>query len=318
MIRELCKLSGRPMTWTGVIQNSSHEDDPWRKALAWSDHNLEMGVPLYAQGILPADFQITLARFNLFDTMPSWVEPMVGSPEERMAKLKVPGVREKMKQDMDGGDHGGDRLFHGEWDRVFVHKVFEERNKQHEGKSIAELAEPTGAHPVDVMLDLAMDENLQTEFFLPYFSGCDDRATAAILKSPSTHPAVSDGGAHYTFTSMANWPTVVLARWVRDKHVLSLEQAHYKISGLPAFIMGYHDRGMLRPGMAADINVYKLDELDWGDMYYINDTPTGDRRLVRDAKGYRYTLVNGEVTFEDGKCTGAKPGSLLRSSDYTV
>ena len=70
--------------------------------------------------------------------------------------------------------------------------------------------------------------------------------------------------------------------------------------------------------LAADINIYELDKLSYGDMIYSDDTPSGDRRLIRNSEGSRYTLVNGEVTFEDGQCTDALPGSLLRSTDYTV
>lgn len=151
---------------------------------------------------------------------------------------------------------------------------------------------------------------------MPKYTGSDDTATEAILRTPSSVPAVSDNGAHYSFTTVAHWPTYVLADWVRDKQALSLQEAHYKMSALPAYIMGYRDRGMLREGLAADVTVYDLERLRYGEQVFRNDTPAGDRRLVRESEGYRYTLVNGEVTFEDGECTGALPGSLLRTTDY--
>ena len=314
LLRELCRRSGRPMNWGGVVQHKVDALDPWREELAWSEENLELGLPLYAQAAVPTDLRFRLANFNLFDSTPAWVEPMIGSAEERIAKLKAPGVREKMKQEIDKGIGS----FHGEWDRVFVAEAAEERNRKYEGKSVTEIAQATGAHPVDAFLDLAIDEGLQTEFDVPGFNTSNDEATAAIFKAPSTCPALSDGGAHYAFTTLAHWPTYVLADWTRDKGVLTLQEAHYKLSALPAWIMGYRDRGLLREGMVADINVYELEELSYSGLILQDDTPEGDPRMVRKSEGYRYTLVNGEVTFEDGKCTGALPGSLLRSTNYTV
>ena len=103
--------------------------------------------------------------------------------------------------------------------------------------------------------------------------------------------------------------------WVRDRQIMSLEKAHYKIGGLPAWIAGFTDRGILREGYAADIIVYDQEKL--GFLYdspiYATDFPGGERRLVQKAKGIRCTIVNGVITFEESVCTGATPGKLLRS-----
>jgi N-acyl-D-amino-acid deacylase len=98
---------------------------------------------------------------------------------------------------------------------------------------------------------------------------------------------------------------------------MTLEQAHYKISGLPAYIAGFTDRGSLKVGMAADIIVYQLDELGFlhEKPVFAYDFPGGMPRLVQKPKGLRYTIVNGAVTFEENQCTGALPGKLLRSYD---
>jgi N-acyl-D-aspartate/D-glutamate deacylase len=97
---------------------------------------------------------------------------------------------------------------------------------------------------------------------------------------------------------------------------MSLEKAHYKISGLPAWIAGFTDRGILKEGYAADIIVYEQEKLglQYDSPVYATDFPGGERRIIQKAKGIRYTLVNGVVTFEEGTvCTGATPGKLLRS-----
>ncbi len=120
------------------------------------------------------------------------------------------------------------------------------------------------------------------------------------------------------YLTVGIWPVNFLTMWARDHGAMSLEKAHYKISGLPAFIAGFTDRGFLREGFAADIIVYDLDKLGlvYDSPIYDDDFPGGERRLIQKAKGIRYTVVNGDVTFTEGTvCTDATPGKLLRSYD---
>ena len=137
------------------------------------------------------------------------------------------------------------------------------------------------------------------------------------LLDPHFHFSVSDGGAHTKFVTLASWPVEILSGWVRDREAMSLEQAHYKMSALPAWIADFKDRGTLRVGSWADIMIYELDEL--GYLYhkpvYAHDFPGGERRMIQRPTGLRYTMVNGTVTFEENECTGALPGKLLRSYD---
>ena len=123
---------------------------------------------------------------------------------------------------------------------------------------------------------------------------------------------MSDGGAHTKFLTAGVYPTEYLINFVRDRGAMSLEEAHWKLSALPAYAAGFTDRGVLRPGAAADIVVYDYDGLKLLPQEIAHDMPAGEWRRVRRAEGYRYILVNGEVTFVDGNSTGANPGSLLR------
>jgi N-acyl-D-aspartate/D-glutamate deacylase len=129
---------------------------------------------------------------------------------------------------------------------------------------------------------------------------------------------VSDGGAHTRYQTLGCWPVNMIADRVRDQGMMSLEKAHYKMSSLPASIAGFTDRGILKEGFAADIMVYNLDDLglQFDSPVYDTDFPGGERRIIQKAKGIRFTIVNGEVTFTEGTvCTGATPGKLLRSYD---
>ena len=109
-------------------------------------------------------------------------------------------------------------------------------------------------------MDIPLGE-YAVKFELPAFIASNDAATAKMLTAPSTTPSISDGGAHYRFLSAGNWPTAILSEWVREKQVMSLEQAHYKISAYPAWFADLKDRGMLRVGKGADSIVYDLDQL---------------------------------------------------------
>ena len=136
-----------------------------------------------------------------------------------------------------------------------------------------------------------------------------------INDSPYTIPGVSDGGAHTKFFTGGAYTTDFLGWLVRDEQRITLEEAHYRLSALHAHAAGFRNRGTLREGMAADVVVYDLKSLavepDWvGEI--VNDFPGGEWRRVQHARGYKAIICNGEMTWDEGRCTGATPGQLLR------
>ena len=167
---------------------------------------------------------------------------------------------------------------------------------------MADIARMEGKHPLDALLDLAIDEQLQTEFSHPVAVN-DEELLEEGIKNPNSHISVSDGGAHTRYLTISMWPVHFLSHWVRDKQIMTLEQAHYKMSAYPAWFTDFKDRGTLRVGTWADIMVYNQEEL--GFVYdkpiFATDFPGGERRLIQKATGLRYTLVNGTVTFEGNK-----------------
>ena len=133
-----------------------------------------------------------------------------------------------------------------------------------------------------------------------------------ILQSTNVVAGISDGGAHVKFLTGGVFPTDLLMWLVRDEGLMSLEDAHSKLSYLPAFVGGFRDRGFLREGAPADVVVYDLENLKLMPTEVAHDLPGGDWRRVQKAEGYRWIMVNGQVTFEDGKPTGTLSGRLLR------
>ena len=306
MLTQMMRTSGRPLH----TLMDDYGGYPWLAAARAE------GLPLMAQEAeMPVDSQFTLAEYNLFDYMPHWVEPLVGSAEERSLKLRAPGVREAMKRDVEENRESV-HLARTNWNEVRVVQAVHERNYQYEGLAIAEIARMQGKHPLDAFLDLAIDEQLQTEFSHAAAVNNEEKLERGI-KNPYAHISVSDGGAHTRFLTIASWPVHFLSYWVRDKETVTLEQAHYKISSLPAWFADFKDRGTLRVGSWADIMVYNQAELGlvYDKPVYTNDFPGGERRLIQKPTGLRYTIVNGTVTFEGNDCTGALPGKLLRSYD---
>ena len=312
---QMCKTAGRPLQW-GAITYNEQAPDRYKEQLAFLERARAEGAPMYAQTAAMSPNQVfELAEYNQFDAMPNWIDPFVGTPEERMVKLRRPEVRDRMKGDL--GGHTSSGQGGSDWTKIRVNEVRHERNYEYEGKTLAELAEMTGKHPMDAMLDLALDEDLRTEFYMTPATGTNREGVSEILNHPYTHPCVSDGGAHTRYLTMGTWPVTFLATRVRDQEMMSLEKAHYKISALPAWIAGFTDRGILKEGYAADIMVYDQEKLGfrYDSPVYDTDFPGGERRLIQKAKGILYTIVNGAVTFEDSEATGELPGQLLRSYD---
>jgi len=220
----------------------------------------------------------------------------------------MPGVRGR-----EDGEAGQISMFN--WEETFIDDVHLPKNLKLKGRTIAEVAKEQGKHPIDVMLDISVEEDLKAEFAMADFINNDEEALAQIIKHPLTLLGASDGGAHTKFLTLGRYPTHFLAHWVRDKQIMTLEEAHWRLSTMPGWAIGIRDRGFIREGMPADIVVYDLEKLAVKPMETVHDLPDGDWRRVQKANGYRYTIVNGEVTFEDNVCSGALPGKLLRSYD---
>ena len=180
-----------------------------------------------------------------------------------------------------------------------------------EGYTVGEIAARDNKHPVDAFLDIALAEDLGT-FFTSFPPETKMEAMREVINSPFVLPGLSDGGAHMKFLTTGRYPTDFISRLVRDNGLMDLEQAHWRLSGYSAMAAGFTDRGFLREGAPADIVVYDYDALRSLPPERIHDFPADDWRLAQKAEGYRLTIVNGEVTFEDGECTGATPGALLR------
>ncbi len=318
-VKKLAGVAKRPILFQAIAPTRKNAEIH-RRLLRWIEECRAEGLPIFGQGAsVRSGFAFTLEHWNLYDMSPAWRAMTTGTFEEKMAKLQDPELRAAVIKETDEADArlrslqagvgGNPRNLIVQW--VENHEELE----KYVGKSLMQIGMEENRHPLDVMFDLSVATNLKAEFLGPN-KGFNAEFMAEIYNaSQYTFPGVSDGGAHTKFFTGGAFTTDFLRWLVRDEQKITLEEAHYRMSALPAHAAGFRDRGMLREGLAADVVVYDLNGLgiepDWvGEITH--DFPGKEWRRVQRARGYRSIIVNGEETFAEGECTGATPGKLLR------
>jgi N-acyl-D-aspartate/D-glutamate deacylase len=185
--------------------------------------------------------------------------------------------------------------------------------------TVAAVAAKRGVTPEEAALDHMLTNGGKGMLYLPFLNYAEGSLDAArvMLADPNTVPGLSDGGAHVGMICDGSFPTTLLTHWTRDRtrgEKLALEDMIRRQTSATAALVGLNDRGALKPGLRADINVIDYDRLALHAPQVAYDLPSGGRRLIQRASGYVATLVAGEVTYRDGEATGALPGRLVRGA----
>lgn len=310
----LSQVSGRPLLHNAIVVNDAFPD-AFRGTLKWLEETNAKGIRVFGQASsVRVGVTITFDDWNLFDHSDVWREATLGTQDEKKAKLTDPEIRRAMKSEYDSGEFGKSRPFlpfEIDMSTYVAVRIGRSDLKRFEGLSVAQIAEVEDKHVIDALLNLSVADDLKTEWLTPLLNKRPDYAKE-VMTSPYTMAGVSDGGAHMKFLTAGIWPTDLLTWMVRDTGILTLEDAHWRLSGMQAWAAGFKDRGLIREGMAADLMIYDLDALAMGPIEILEDLPAGEWRRVQRAHGYRWIMVNGVITFADGVCTGATPGGLLR------
>ncbi|MDG2277691.1 MAG: amidohydrolase family protein [Pseudomonadales bacterium] len=318
-LEKLAATAQRPILHN-VIAPARRDPEVHRRPLRWVEDCRARGLPIYAQcGTGRSGFAFTLEHWNLYDASPAWRAVTTGTKAEKIEKIQDPELRQRLIEEAEAADRRLQVIqagVGGNPSHLIVQDVAGHDELEHYvGRSVGDIALEEGKHHIEVILDLSLAGDLNVEFLGPDKGSNAEFMAEMMNDSPFAIPGVSDGGAHTKFFTGGSYTTDFLTWLVRDEQVVSLEEAHYRLSNLPAQAAGFMDRGTLAEGAAADVVVYDLGELAIDPPWIGNiehDLPAGEWRRVQRAVGYKAIIVNGEITFSDGECTGATPGQLLR------
>jgi N-acyl-D-aspartate/D-glutamate deacylase len=247
---------------------------------------------------------------GIFDQLPSWRRVMNAPRAELPAVFSEPAFRAAFKQDVTG-EYEGFRMFKGDWEQVKVLLVEDPALKDRIGKTVAELAAERGADPFDVLFDLALEDELHTEFSYLLSSDLPRRPT---LLDENYLIGLSDAGAHLTLLADHAYATYFLGTWIRERGLMPLEEAVRKLTKVPAELFGIPRRGVLAEGNFADVVLFDPTRIAARETELVYDLPGGGPRLLTQADGIEAVLVNGAVTVERGELTGAQAGQVLRGA----
>jgi N-acyl-D-aspartate/D-glutamate deacylase len=232
---------------------------------------------------------------------------------EKIKRLRDPSVRAAILSEEDHEPHVFMRYFGGRLDRFFELGA-EPDYWPDPDNSIAARAAREGVDPYAYLYDILLKDDGRALIYLP-IAGYQDPSGGVVqtmLTHPNTMPALGDGGAHVGTICDASVSTYLLTEWVRDRGVFSLSEAVRRLTSQPASFFRFADRGVLKPGLKADLNVIDLDHLSIAPPRMAHDLPAGGKRLLQAAHGYVATVLSGAITYRNGEPTGALPGRLLR------
>jgi N-acyl-D-amino-acid deacylase len=316
MMRRLAEASGRMVVYNSLSQTMRRPNE-WKEHMARVEETAAMGIrayPMCSPNRVTQDF--TMKNSQVFRGLPTWHPILLMADDEKLRLYTDPEIRVKLHEEaVVNKPDSAVGISKTWWNYIWVNEPALEKNKWMQFKSIGQIAEKEGKRVIDAFLDLVVEEKLETRF-LQAENNIDDEALRKILTHPNAVIGLGDGGAHVQFHGGYGYLTKLLGEWVREKQAMSLEQAVRRLTFDSASTFGLYDRGLLRPGMAADITIFDPATVKCGQETVVHDFPAGGWRIKEAAEGIFGTVVNGQVLYEEGKHTGNLPGRVLRNSYY--
>jgi len=308
-LSKLAIESGRPITF-GLFDRRKNTG-AWRTTFDIMERTARQGGRMFAQVHSRALNVILSFETHLpFDRWELWKELRAKPLAEQKKALQDPEMRRRLveiaSKPYEGPEVRGAEARPPDWDWVFA---MTDMRGPH--KSMADLARQKNTHPVDLMIDMALERDMKFFMIQPIANESQSEALE-LMKHPRSVVTFSDSGAHVSQIMDSSLQTHLLSHWVREKQAFTLEEAVKLITCDTATQFGFHDRGLLREGMAADIVVFDPDTIAPRMPEVVTDLPAQAKRLLQKADGMRATIVNGQVLLRDNEPTGNLPGQLLR------
>jgi N-acyl-D-amino-acid deacylase len=304
-LAELSLASGIFCTIAPIIYSPAAPDN-WKRNLEKLDEVQRRGAKVFGQS-MPRSFNINVrlseTSFLLYG-VPSWNALMQLPIDERIAAFADPVARPKLVAD-------AEKRFTPLFRMAVVGEVYNKANQHYQGRRVADIAKEEGKSIPAMMLDIAVTDELRTEFQINNAIHADPEVVAQILDHPSIHIGASDAGAHVSQFCGAGDTTDLFERFVRKFGKLSLERAVHRITAEPADAWGMKNRGRIAIGAAADLVLFDANTIARGDEVFVSDFPGEARRYIRHSRGIETVIVNGEVVRQADSYTAARAGTIV-------
>jgi N-acyl-D-aspartate/D-glutamate deacylase len=313
LLVDLSRQSGRPLSFTLAQFHSAPHS--WRQVLSLIEAARADGVPVRGQ-VFPRPMGMLMSletTRNPFTDSPSYRRLAELPWKPRVAAMQAPDVRSRILAEARSSQQP---VKQRDFSMIFPLRCVADYEPSPD-QSLAALASAAGLAPDELALDLLLDEQGHGLLWAPFANIIDGdlESSLTMMRSDATIIGLGDGGAHYGLLCDASLTTFMLTYWGRDR----IKGARLPIPAIvkalareTALAVGLNDRGLVRPGYKADLNLIDLDGLQLHMPTVAYDLPSGAKRLTQSADGYRATIVSGQVTYRDGEPTGQRPGRLVR------
>ena len=312
-IREWMEGSNRPAVVAALLHNPLSDNSTF-KVLSDISHATDQGIEMWGQvSCRPLSMEFTMESPYLFEGIHSWRPAMECSSLELYEKVLADNnFRGNLVNEIE--DNAQVRLFNGDWDKIIVREVYNQKYQNLEGRSIKDIALDSNVQPLDWLLDHALSDNGMDTLFIAMLLNSDEKAVGKLLKHPRANITLSDAGAHLTFFNDAGYGLYMLQKWVRENKIMSIEEAIYNLTGKQADIYRIDQRGRLVPGQYADMILFDPDKVGVSQSYRVSDLPGGGSRLNIDGHGVKGVWINGERVLKDMNLVNNSklPGKVIR------
>jgi N-acyl-D-amino-acid deacylase len=305
----LSRDGGRPLSFSAMLDVPGRTGD-WEPVLAGIRAHRARGAKVHPQvSCRPMRFDFDLEQgCASLDALPCWRTFRAAADRAaRVALLSDPSFRETFRRETVGRPDSPSRH---RWPSVVLEQASRPENRAHVGRTLGEIAADRGTDPATTLLDLALEDHLDARFSMLLLN-FDEERVGELLRAPEALIALSDAGAHVGVLCDAGYTTWLLGHWVRERGLFSWPEAVRRLTSMPADVYGIPDRGRLLPGRVADVTCFDPTRVAMREPERMRDLPGGGERIVCGADGIELVLVGGTELVRAGRCTDARPGTLV-------